>query len=360
MKPRRSIFWFACIIVVLIAAALWLGKRNPAATPPLSSQSNVAPPTSTAASPPINTQTPVQSSAPTPKSTQARTVGANLAQSLPAAKAERAVGLLSTYNDVPIDFYGRVEDQFTNGIPGVAVNFSVRVYNGVESTVKRGQVMTDGSGLFTISGYNGESLSLVPEKSGYVLATTDTLFKYSHLEDHPYESDRSNPTVIKMWKRQGAEPLVGINKTYRLPYTGEPIFFDLVTGQTLPSGGDLKVVVTRSPGVITQRDHGDWSIQLVPVSGGIIETDYGASQVAFDAPESGYQDNFLAQMSHDSQAWFDNIQKAFFLESRGGQVYSKFSLNFGINDDPNGTMWFEFKGVANANGSRNWEASAAQ
>jgi hypothetical protein len=65
-------------------------------------------------------------------------------------------------------------------------------------------------------------------------------------------------------------------------------------------------------------------------------------------------------MNHDDPAWFDNIQKVFFLMSRNGQVYSKLSVDFGINDDPSGSMWFRLKGVANTNGSRNWEATAPQ
>ena len=64
-------------------------------------------------------------------------------------------------------------------------------------------------------------------------------------------------------------------------------------------------------------------------------------------------------MSHDNPDWFDNVQKAFFMNTRRGQVYSKFSFDFGINADPSGTMWLEFKGVANVNGSRNLEATAS-
>ena len=102
-----------------------------------------------------------------------------------------------------------------------------------------------------------------------------------------------------MWKLQGAEPLTGINKTFKLPYTGEPIFFDLVTGNIVPAGGDLEAIMTRAPGVISGRNHGDWSIKLVPVNGGIMETDYHTSQVTFEAPADGYQDSYFVQMSHD-------------------------------------------------------------
>jgi hypothetical protein len=65
-------------------------------------------------------------------------------------------------------------------------------------------------------------------------------------------------------------------------------------------------------------------------------------------------------MNHDDPAWYDNIHKVFFLKSRGGQVYAKFNLDFMINLEADGLMDFQFKGVANTNSSRNWEATAPQ
>jgi hypothetical protein len=49
----------------------------------------------------------------------------------------------------------------------------------------------------------------------------------------------------------------------------------------------------------------------------------------------------------------------FFAVTRGGQVYSKVGLTLRINDDPNGDMYITFGGVANTNGSRNWEGDPA-
>jgi hypothetical protein len=166
--------------------------------------------------------------------------------------------------------------------------------------------------------------------------------------------------VIKMWKLQGAEPLAVLNLNCNLHYTENPISFDLLAATSVPSGGDLQVIITRSPGPISQRSRGDWSIQLIPVNGGIMEPPYNTSYVTFEAPENGYQSNYLVEMKHDEPAWFDNINKAFFLVSRNRQVYSKFSLSFRINNEPDGFMYFTLRGVANTNGSRNWEATAPQ
>ena len=276
------------------------------------------------------------------------------------SKGGRTIIALSTYNDVPINFYGKIEDQFSNAVANATVNFSVRIYNGTESTVKRGQMTTDGNGFFTITGYRGQDLGVVPQKAGYVLATTGsgTWFKYSRMEDHPYVSDPNNSVVIKMRKLQGAESLVGISKEYKLPFTGAPLFFDLLTGKVSESGGDLQVVITRAPGSLSKRNPGDWSIEFKPVNGGIIESDDATSRVTYEAPAEGYQSSYLVQMNHENPAWFDNIQKVFFLTSRSGQVHSKLAVDFGINADPNGSMWLQFKGAANVNGSRNWEATA--
>jgi hypothetical protein len=163
-----------------------------------------------------------------------------------------------------------------------------------------------------------------------------------------------------MWKLQGAEPLTDISKEYKLPFTNAPIFFDLVAGKVVPSGGDLEVIIIRTSGSISQRNHGDWSIELKPINGGIIESDYQTARFTFEAPADGYQDGYLVEMRQDQPHWFDGIEKEFFFKSRGGQVYGKYYLVFGINREPNDPLYFQFKGVASTNGSRNWEATAPQ
>jgi hypothetical protein len=257
-------------------------------------------------------------------------------------------------NAQPQDYYGKIVDQKGKPIYGADITGQITVMHGLGDGAKNQTLKTqsDTNGLFQFIGINGAQFGVGIKKHGYA------------------ESVRKEPTgkttspndreVFTMWKLQGAEQLVGINKTFKLPYTSKPVFFDLVTDNRVAVGGDLEAIITRAPGVISGRNHGDWSIKLMPVNGGIIETDCHSSQVTFEAPADGYQDGYFVQMNHDDPAWFDNIQKVFFLMSRNGQVYSKLSVDFGINDDPSGSMWFRLKGVANTNGSRNWEATAPQ
>ena len=274
-------------------------------------------------------------------------------------KSERGIIGLVALNDVPIVFYGKLEDQFSNAVPNTTVNFSVRVYNGFQSTVKRGNTASDANGFFTISGYKGESLSVVPENKDYVLASRNGggIYSYMWPEDQRAHPDVNNPVVIRMWKLQGAEPLVGISKEFRVPVTNGPFFFDLITGNMVQSGGDLEITVTRSSGSLSKKTPGDWSIQLKPINGGIIESDHLTAQMTFEAPAEGYQESYFVKMNREDRAWFDSIDKEFFLKSRGGQVYSKLNFDFGINREPNSPMYFQFRGVANTNSSRNWEAT---
>jgi hypothetical protein len=355
MKIRGSILGLVVIAAVLIALVLWYGKKPPVEVPPVASvETNAVPPATTAPSTPASA--PVQSTTPMVQTTR----GADLSKSPPPSKEARAIGLLSTYNDVPIDFYGRVEDQFSNAVDSAAVNFSVRVMNGQESTVNRGQVMTDGNGFFTIRGYRGQALGLMPEKAGYTLASTGTLFKYSRLEDQPYVPDANNPTVIKMWKLQGAEPLVSIDQHYKLPYTGSPVNVDLLAGKIVPSGGDIKVTVNRPAGVISGRNPQDWSLEIEAVNGGLIETSVGDARVTYAAPDSGYEPSETFTMSNGSNTWYEAVHQMFFVQSRNGQVYGKVNFSFRINQNPDDLVNITFSGVASTNGSHNWEATAPQ
>jgi hypothetical protein len=65
-------------------------------------------------------------------------------------------------------------------------------------------------------------------------------------------------------------------------------------------------------------------------------------------------------MSDASNTWAQIIRQMLFVQSRNGQVYSKVLFSFRINSNPDDFIYITFSGVANANGSRNWEGSIAQ
>ena len=358
MKIRRSVFWFVVICAVLMVLVIWLGKKPSEAPLPTVAATNTVPQPALerAGSEPgqRRAETPARSKTPVAR------VAADAPLPTPPlqTKEQQIREGLTQMNDVPIVFYGKLEDQFGNAVVGAQIAGNTIIYNGVKSGAEHVSTTSDANGFFQINAGKGESLGIMPHKEGYALATNRTEFKYSYMYNEHFTPDPNSPVVIKMWKLQGAEPLVGISKEYRLPFTGTPLFFDLLSGKASDSGGDLQVIVTRVAGSLSKRNPGDWSIELRPVNGGILESDDATCRVTYQAPAEGYQDGYLVQMNHDDRAWYDNVDKVLFLKSRGGQVYSKLSFEFRINNEPNGLMWFQFKGVANANGSRNWEATA--
>lgn len=354
MKIRPSILLLCIAIVVLTVLVVWFAKQPaktsvPMATPSKAEESVAATP----ALPETDVLTSVTGhvAVPTPSN------GVSAPQK---SKEQETLEILSTKNDIPIVFYGRLEDQFGNPVTDAQIAASVRIYNGVKSTVERFSVTSDASGLFQINHGKGESLGIMPQKPGYALATAGTEFRYTYLDAHPYVPDAGNPTVIKMWKLQGAEPLAGIDQHYKLHYTNAPLNFDLLTGQIVPSGGDIKLMVSRSPGIMSGRNRLDWSVEVEAVDGGLMDSG-GQEAVTYAAPESGYEPSMTFTFSTNAPyKWFGGFNQGFFVMSRNGRVYSKLGLSFRINDNPDDFMYITFGGIANTNGSRNWEATAQQ
>jgi hypothetical protein len=151
-----------------------------------------------------------------------------------------------------------------------------------------------------------------------------------------------------MWKLQGAEPLVGIDQHYKLNYGDAPVYFDLLAGKVVPAGGDIKITVRKVPQGVNSGEV--WNAQIEAVNGGIIDS-AGQERITYWAPAEGYQP--AADLTFPTGV--AGLSRSFFITSRNGQVYSKLRVSFRINEETDGFMYVAFSGVANENGSRNWE-----
>jgi hypothetical protein len=273
------------------------------------------------------------------------------------SKEEMMAVTLATLNDEPIEFYGKLQDQFTNPVANASINVSVSINNGIESGSKKGIVISDSNGFFQVSGYHGERLGLMPQKAGYALGTTSFPSSYSRLEPGYFVPDSNNPVVIRMWKVQGPEPLISINKTFKLHYTSAPICFDLLKGTNVSEGGDLRFTVIRPQGEISERHPQIWSVKLEAVDGGLMDSS-GTERTTYFAPENGYNPaRIISSKDRLPGSGIGGFTAGFYLNSRNGQIYTKLGLSFGINRTPDDLMYFQFTGVANTNRSRNWEGA---
>jgi hypothetical protein len=345
--------FLTAIVALLIALMLWYGNKPVEIPLATSTETNIASETSESR-PPVPSVV-IHTNAPAVNTRKAITA-ANVPKPSPESKMDRMQGILSTYNDVPIDFYGKLEDQFGNPVVGADIKGSIRVIGGVRQGTDWLTTTSDANGLFQFHG-KGQDISTMPSKKGYALASLNGGGNYSMLapEEERANPDPSNPVVIKMWKLQGAEPLLSINQQYRLRYTDAPINFDLLTGKIVPAGGDVKLTVNRSPGVISGRNRLDWSVQIEAVDGGVMDSS-GRERVTYTAPKDGYQSSMTFIFSANAPyKWFGGFNQGFIVMSRNAQVYSKVGLSFDINDAPDGFMSITFRGIANTNSSRNWE-----
>lgn len=346
----RSSIWIVCgcVLAVLIGV---ISFRSDHTKTPLASSGDVKP--SSISNPSSSVPIVVNS---TPPSANKGAVGSPSIE----VKSDAIKRGLSELNDDEIEFYGRLIDQQGKAVPDALVAAAVQINNGVRVGTDRFSVQSDERGNFTITGRRGKSLALGASKPGYVMVATNSYFIYSHLwaESERHKPNPNEPTILRMHRLLGAQPLGKIDSTLRTTYTDEPFFFDVFLNRFSTEKGDLRIVVNRSSGTLNKQSPGEWSVTLEPVAGGLIESDIKTLRVTLEAPEAGYANLLVVSMKQDDPAWFDNFRKAFFLKSRDGAAFSKFSFNFGINNKPDDEFSIQIRGVANLNGSRNWEDSA--
>ena len=255
-------------------------------------------------------------------------------------------------------FYGRLEDQANNPVAYAEISATTLFHNGLAKATGRFSTESDANGFFKLDGGRGESLELMPQERGYALASTNNIAFYgqSKPEKDRHHPDPNNPVIIKMWKLQGAEPLTTFNDHYKVSF-GDSIHFDFVKQTVVPDGGDIKITINRQPGLVSSDNHPEWSVELETTKeGGVIEVTPATWATTYWAPVEGYQPRFRLVMSDKlPNTWSDNVDASFFVQTRNGGVYTKLSLKVGLNLNPDDPVDVTLYGVANTNGSCNWE-----
>ncbi len=351
MKIRPVILSICAVVLVVLVLILCFARR-PAKIPteisatPTGTQQTPNQPSQRKAALPIRTNAPAAAQiAPSP---------ANVAARPPSGgNSDRAREVLATYNDVPIIFFGKLEDQFGNAVVGAEITGNTIIYNGQNADRGQAFAVSDGNGLFTLDAGKGESLGVVPRKEGYVLATTGTAFKYSLLYENHVVADPANPIVMKMWKLQGAQHLIHFSITAYVPLDGTAVAFNLQTGKEVTAGGDI-VLRVKSPPKPNVVERYDWQAAVVGVNGGVIRSTNSFDQM-FEAPESGYEPEFDVSYQKDVKPWSDGLEGALYFKSRDGAFYGKLGIELTTDVVKNGAIPVVLDGYFNPAGSRNLE-----
>jgi hypothetical protein len=230
------------------------------------------------------------------------------------------------------------------------VSFSL---HRLHSNAEGGTIYSGPDGKFSIENQVGLDLEIYRlQKAGYTQLSSS-----SGTSNPPTTTNNAaNPTLYKMWKQSGPEELIIIGGEYDAKPNAKPILVDLLAGKIVDSGGDVRIYYIRSSTQTNPLKPFDWSYRIEPVDGGIQTTDEIGFYDTYLAPTLGYQTSFERSFSADDPRSVAQDSRFFFVKSRDEKVFSKFglSINAGLDPDKPARMQF-FRGVANPNGSRNWE-----
>jgi hypothetical protein len=321
MKIRPSILLGGIAVLVALCAILWLSK-----TPQVSvivADSPVA-----RANPDEVSSMPVQPVA--------------AARQLQSAPAD---------GDVPIMFYGRLEDQAGQPVTQADILGTTVFHKDAARRAARFSTKSDADGRFQIEAGMGESLELAPHKEGYALASTSNTAFYgsSNPEQQRHHPDPNEPVIIKMWKLQGAEPLAAFDGRFSLSVAQSPVHFDFVAQTLCSTNGDIRISI--NPPATTGAS--DWSIEIeTEGAGGLMPVTASQWSTTYWAPTDGYETRQVIRVSTNAQ-WSQEANALFFVQSRHGGVYTKVKIRGFL--DGNAALDFELSGISNTNGSCNWE-----
>lgn len=245
----------------------------------------------------------------------------------------------------PINFYGVVVDENTNGIAGASVGF---LWNDVSGTSKSNTV-SDADGLFYLIGVSGRVLNVNVEKPNYyyVKSLNENSFDYTSYVPN------LNPVVFHLRKRGLGVDLVtsqyGVIRDLRVkaPLDGVPVNIDLLQRKVDGNGG-LQIVQIK-PIYEKWREAKQWSFRLAIPDGGFVEQN---DEFPFEAPESGYQPAIEFVFRTGETNWMSEIRKDYYIKYGTPTKYGRLHLETSITMDgarltyainPDGTRYLEAK-----------------
>jgi hypothetical protein len=349
MKNRFWIYIFALAVIILIVLLCWRPTQQTAIPEPAIA---TAQPTNTPAAMIGTTGNPSPTGSTlvsTPPIERAVSTATN--QNTDESRALRLQQIISAKNG-PIEFYGQVIDQDSNPVPAVKINVSIsQTYMPSSTNLAIGAKVvhlekeTGANGRFDIQGVEGNGFDVESiQKAGYELSPTTS---------HSYGAiggSFENPVVFKMWRTGEKAQLVGGSKFWGIIPDGRIYAIDLLQGTKEESGnavGDLKISVNRPAGV-SRQDHYDWSFQITPIDGGIIETE---DDFMYEAPESGYLPEYNFHLIKSDAKWTYRVKRNFYIKTRGGQNYGRISVEVFAYYQNEGV--FNIDWAVNPAGSRN-------
>ncbi len=261
-------------------------------------------------------------------------------------KGSQITAILEVENQKPIEYYGKVVDQYGSPIADAEVQGGVLLnVNFDASRTDIYTTKTNAEGLFEFDGLHGVSIGISIKKANYVSSPSG--FR------KPAGGNQSTPTdraTFVMWKLQGGEPLVHQNFIVKLQCDGTQEKVNLLKGTTVSSNADMVIRFTRNPVQIVRGTPFEWTLTLEVPGGGLIEVH---EPYLYEAPESGYQETVTITTGPNPQSYADSARQAYYYKSADGK-YGRISIDLQADFQPPPT-YFGINIYLNPSGSRNLE-----
>lgn len=297
MKTPRHKLLFAALIVIGLVGVWWAVSRDqlPSAPKPVPQVQNKGSSLTTVNQP------------------------AGLPKPPPKNAYETIIERMESDYQMPIDFYGRVLDQYGLPVPDANVELSANdKWTGPPSKFDR---KTDVKGIFSITGIHGLTLSARVFKTGYReiprpygRVTSSGLFEYGLSSQGPYRSSKQNPTIFTLYKIGVLEPLVKVGeKNFRMARDGTPVSIAVDAQGVHP-------VVVRCWNQELQRPAGqrqyDWRLEISVPNGGLLAR---KDAFAFEAPLYGYMPTETIEMPVSlGNQWRSFAERSYFIRFEDG------------------------------------------
>jgi len=222
---------------------------------------------------------------------------------------------------MPIEFYGKVVDQFNQPVDGATVVLNWTTVIGFVPDPKT-NIFTRSDGRFDVNGINGKRLWIAVSKEGYLPSTNSVAsFEYaSFYENNFYVPDRNNPVLFHLHKLMGAEPMYQFEMDNKMAFDGPPVVLDVASGKVAAIGD---FAFSLSLDGRSERDP-DYTLLLqAQNNAGFIFT---KERFPFNAPENGYQTEMAIHQRATDTNYNSRQTFHFYAKTRDGKY---------------GVVWFE-------------------
>ena len=273
-----------------------------------------------------------------------------------AEQSNTAYQVLLAAWQAPIEFYGRVVDENSNAVAGASIQFRW-IETPSEGGERKSSMQSDATGLFSLRGKTGRSLTVWVNKEGYYASHGgQQTFLYA-ATDAVFRPDSQNPVLFRLRRRGPGEPLVHVGgiglrtmRDFLLAPDGKPTEVSLRDGRSVPAGqGDLRVEFQAGAALDNFPSRITWQCRVTVPDGGLVQTD---EEYPFLAPESGYSGS--DEWSIGATNWTEQVQKVYYVKLHDGSFGRATVRVIGTAR----RAFFRMESSVNPSGSRNLEPAS--